>query len=49
MALVILIVILSGVCVGGWHVQSRRRLIRYHKMDAEMEALRRAITDVQAL
>ena len=44
---IIVILLLGGVCLGGWRYQSRRRVIRCHTMDVEMDALRRAITDDQ--
>jgi hypothetical protein len=42
---VIMILLLGGVCLGGWRFQYRRRVIRCHTMDIEMDALRRAIAD----
>ncbi len=48
MAGLILMVIVGGVCVGGWRYRSKQRRFRYQKLDAELAALRRAIADDSA-
>ena len=45
MAIIIMILVLSGVCVGGWRYRTRRCEFNYDKLDAEIDALRRAIKD----
>ena len=39
----VIVLLLGGVCVGGWRFSKRRKHFEYDKLDAEMAALRHAI------
>jgi len=39
----LVILLVGGVCIAGWRISKQRTHFVYHKLDAEMEALRRAI------
>ena len=40
MFLLVSVLLLAGVCIGGWRYGKQRRCFQYDKLDAEMEALR---------